>query len=280
MRSILAFFALLAGCAGAAPYRPTAFSVKVSGEGPPVVFIPAAATGGEIWDGTVQHLGGKVQAHVITIAGFAGEPPAKLSGPILTEVRTQLARYLRERKLRAVIVGHSLGAFVAWWLAQQEPDVVKAVVAVDAPPYGMALEAAEATAKDFEPMARQISEGIRNAPPAALAAQAKERFATMISDPAQVERVSAAGSRSTPAVLADALYQLFTTDLRPDAAKIRAPSLVLVSKKGVPEDKWPAYEAAWHAQIDPLPDHEMIVFPAARHFIMLDAPEEMYRALD
>jgi hypothetical protein len=27
----------------------------------------------EVWDGTVAHFGGKVQAHVLTLTGFAGQ---------------------------------------------------------------------------------------------------------------------------------------------------------------------------------------------------------------
>jgi len=71
----------LAACGGAttAPtppaFQPTSFTVTVSGAGRPVIFIPGLACDGSIWNETVAHLRGKVQAHVVTLAGFVGKPP-------------------------------------------------------------------------------------------------------------------------------------------------------------------------------------------------------------
>jgi pimeloyl-ACP methyl ester carboxylesterase len=261
-------------------FQPTAFAVKVSGEGTPVVFIPGLATGGEVWDATLKHLGGKVQAHVITIAGFAGQPPVKTEQPLLTEVRVELARYLRERHLKAVIVGHSLGAMLAWWLAITDPDVVASVVAIDAPPYGIALENPDVTGAQFEPKAKQISEGMRGASKADLEQDARGRFTHMIADPKEVDHYVAAAIKSSQGSLADALYQLFSVDLREDAKKIAAPVLVIIAKLDVPDDHWADYEKLWHAQIDGVPDHQVVVVEKSHHYVMLDAPDDFYKALD
>src|SRR3954452_1692904 len=72
----------------AAAFTPTAFAVKVSGTGRPVIFIPGLASPGAVWDGAVAHLGGKVQAHVLTLAGFAGQPA--MQGPFLQQVHDQI----------------------------------------------------------------------------------------------------------------------------------------------------------------------------------------------
>jgi pimeloyl-ACP methyl ester carboxylesterase len=289
MRSF-AVVLLAAACAHTAPaapapsfppgaFQPTAFAVKVSGSGPAVVFIPGLATAGDVWDATLKHLGGKVQAHVITIAGFAGQPAVKTDKPLLEEVRVELARYLRERHLKAVIVGHSLGAAMAWWLAVTDPDVVAGVVAVDAPPYGIALENPDVKEADFEPKAKQISEGMRHGTPDDLRQDATQRFHRMIGDPKVADQYIAAAMKSSQDALADALYGLFTLDLREDAKKIEAPVLVIMAKEDVPDDKWPDSEKAWHAQIDGVPHHDSVAI-AAHHYVMLDAPDEFYKALD
>jgi pimeloyl-ACP methyl ester carboxylesterase len=58
-------------------------------------------------------LGGRIEAHAITIAGFAGQPP--ISPPLLPRVRDELAAYIRSRKLeRPIVVGHSLGGAMAY----------------------------------------------------------------------------------------------------------------------------------------------------------------------
>src|SRR5262245_61167189 len=67
------------------PFQPHAFFVKVMGSGRPVIFIPGIACSGKVWDKTIEHLAGKVEAHVITLAGFAGRP--RISAPFLSTVR-------------------------------------------------------------------------------------------------------------------------------------------------------------------------------------------------
>ena len=54
---------LLSATASAAP---SAFQVKVTGTGAPLILIPGLASSGEVWDGTVAHYcgGGKYQCHV------------------------------------------------------------------------------------------------------------------------------------------------------------------------------------------------------------------------
>src|SRR3954465_8013399 len=115
MKSLSLVAIVLASCGGnpppvtpappvEAPAPHPAFSVKVTGTGRPVVFIPGLASAGSVWDGTVAHLGGKVQAHVATLAGFAGEPP--IAAPFLPAVHDQLAAYIHHLD-HPIVVGHS-----------------------------------------------------------------------------------------------------------------------------------------------------------------------------
>src|SRR5580692_6292950 len=131
MKTLL-LFALLVGCGSPTtnvsvaasqtaptpappPFVPTAFSVKVSGAGRPVIFIPGLAAGGAVWDGTVAHLGGRVQAHVLTLAGFAGQPA--IAAPFLEQVHDQIRQYIVANHLdHVVVVGHSLGGMMSLWL--------------------------------------------------------------------------------------------------------------------------------------------------------------------
>src|SRR3569623_838556 len=104
--------AFLVACSSAAPpppaapaaaaFTPTAFSVKVSGAGRPVIFIPGLASPGSVWDGTLAHLGGKVQAHVLTLAGFAGVKP--IDQPFLQQVHDQIAQYIAAPHLAHPII--------------------------------------------------------------------------------------------------------------------------------------------------------------------------------
>jgi len=58
----------------------------------------------------------RYQIHVLSLAGFAGVP--RVAGPLIENAREGLAAYIRTNHLeKPVIVGHSLGGFLAWiWL--------------------------------------------------------------------------------------------------------------------------------------------------------------------
>src|ERR1700733_4649813 len=113
-------------------YSPKSFTVDVHGEGRPIILIPGLGCPGSVWDDTVAHLTG-YQTHVLTLAGFAGQP--RIHKPLSATVRRELVRYIRSRRLRApIVVGHSLGGFIAYWLAASEPELIGGVIVVDAGP--------------------------------------------------------------------------------------------------------------------------------------------------
>ena len=78
--------------------QPTSFTVKIRGEGRPVIFIPGLGCPGEMWDATIDKLDG-IQAHVLTLAGFAGTKPIK--PPLAATVRKELVRYIRRTTSRS-----------------------------------------------------------------------------------------------------------------------------------------------------------------------------------
>jgi pimeloyl-ACP methyl ester carboxylesterase len=181
-------------------------------------------------------------------------------------VRADLARYIRDRKLaHPIAVGHSLGGFLALWLAASEPDLVGAVVAVDGVPYLAALTDRSASPASMEAQARAIRRQLAASTVEQWAAQTRAALAGMITSPAEVERIAATSSRSSPGAVADAVYEMLTTDLRPEMGKVRAPVLLLAAGT--------ADVSSYEAQVAPIRDHRVVPFPGARHFIMLDAPD-------
>jgi pimeloyl-ACP methyl ester carboxylesterase len=114
---------LLAGCAHRAPTPPpppptiAAFAVTTVGHGPPIVFIPGLSSPGSVWDRAVAHLAKRYTCHVLTLAGFAGQP-AMPGAPFLPRERDAILAYIRAHHLeRPVVVGHSLGGFLAFAIA-------------------------------------------------------------------------------------------------------------------------------------------------------------------
>jgi pimeloyl-ACP methyl ester carboxylesterase len=67
---------------------PTAFSVAVTGQGKPAVLIPGFNSSGAVWDGTVAQRKGRFQCHVLTLAGFAGQP--RVDGVNVASIKTMV----------------------------------------------------------------------------------------------------------------------------------------------------------------------------------------------
>ena len=243
-------------------FEPTAFSVEVAGHGRPVILIPGLACPGAVWRDTVAHLA-DAETHVLTLSGFAGRPA--IGGPLLATARAELAAYIRDRKLdHPVVIGHSLGALLAYGLAITEPDLVGPIVAVDEP-LGWC-------SADMLPIARMRRDHWSRMTTYELGQAMREFFAPMARDPAMVESIVAEAQHSDPHAVGDATYELCATDLRADAAKLTTPVLAVLADG--------PYQQMIRAQLAPLPDREVVVVPRTRHFVMFDEPRAFFATLD
>jgi N-formylmaleamate deformylase len=255
--------------AATAPY---AFDVQVTGQGPPMILIPGLSCDGRVWDATAAHYAAHYQVHVLTLAGFGGGRPA-IATPFLATVRADLARYIREQKLdHPVVIGHSLGGFMAFWLASSEPSLVGRVVAVDGVPYLAVLFSPDATPEQMAQPAKMMHDQMVALTPEGYEAQSAKSLAAMITDPAEVARVQVGAGKSSPVAVGNAVAEMLVTDLRPEVAKITAPTLLLQAGS--------SDATAYEAQVASIHDHRVVSFPKAKHFIMLDAPAEFFATVD
>lgn len=283
----LATVLALAACSSSAPppaakpapaaFTPTAFAVKVSGAGRPVIFIPGLASPGTVWDGTVAHLGGKVQAHVLTLAGFAGQPA--ISGPFLQTVHDQLVQYIDANHLdHPVIIGHSLGGVMSLWLGETAP-ALGGIVDVDGLPFLAGMMDPSMTSDKAMSGAAGVRDQLMKAPHDAFVENMKQFLATMATKPDDLAMLDDAAAKSDQTTVANAFAELMTKDLRADLPKIQVPAMVIAAgKMGMvgPED----LKASWHAQIDAIPHVDFEVVDGAKHFVMLDQPEAFYALID
>jgi N-formylmaleamate deformylase len=262
--------------APASTFSPTAFSVKVTGTGRPVLFIPGLASPGSVWDGAVAHLAGHVQAHVLTLAGFAGQPP--IAPPFMQQVHDQIVEYIRANHLEhPIVVGHSLGGVMSLWLAETDPDVA-GIVDVDGFPFLAGAADPSVTADQAAAQAKDLHDQMAAMKPDQLAAQMKQFLAGMISKPDDLQRMADAAAKSDAGTIATAFSELIAKDLRPDLAKITIPVTIVAATDSVaPQEK---LQAAWHAQVDAIPHVDLEFVGSAKHFVMLDQPDVFYSLLD
>jgi N-formylmaleamate deformylase len=264
------------------PPTPKAFDVKITGAGQPVILIPGLESSGDVWTDVTRHLQTHYQVHVLTLAGFAGQPA--IPGLRLVDVKNEIVAYIRDRHLaHPVIAGHSLGGFLALWIAASAPDLPDRVISVDGVPFLPALMNLDAKLEasstgDAEKM-KDIYAGMKADQ---LAATSKMALSYMISDPKNIELATEWARRSDPAFVGQAVYDLMTTDLRDDLKNVGVPVLLIGAAKSSAGDKarLDRTRAAYESQVSLIPDHKVEMDTDALHFIMFDDPHFLIGAID
>jgi N-formylmaleamate deformylase len=242
-------------------FEPVAFGVEVTGEGRPIIFIPGLGCPGEVWTETVARLGDDYQAHVLTLSGFAGRDA--IDEPLSQAVRRDLTRYIRSRKLdHPVIVGHSMGGFIAFWIASYHPTLVGPVIIVDASP---------ALSGDLD-SAKYMRDIYKDATDEYFESRIRSKFMGMTRKPQKMKPIIDLIVKSDRRTIGEAVFEMMTTDLRPQVKDIKAPVLVIAASGG--------YRHKIKKQIEPIPDVQMIVVPNTGHFVMWDDPDAFQAAVE
>jgi len=257
------------------------FTVQVTGKGQPMLLIPGLTCPGAVWDETVAHYQRQYQCHVISLAGFGGVPAPATTDALLQNVRDQLLTYIKAQKLnKPVVIGHSLGGFLALWMSVTQPEAVGPLVIVDSLPFMTAAQNPAMTVEQARPMAegmrKQMSQG------AMPAAAQRQMVAGMITDTARISQATRWGQASDMRTVAQAMYDLFTTDLRPELGRVQQPALVLGA--------WAAYKhygstkestkAIFEQQYAKLPRHQVEMSEAGKHFLMWDDTQWFFTQAD
>ena len=268
--------------ASPAPAAHPGFVVQVVGKGRPVLLIPGLNCTGAVWDETVARYRSQYQCHVITLAGFGGVAPQQpVPAHLLQDVRDQLLAYVKAQKLtRPAVIGHSLGGFLALWMAATDPSALGPLEIVDSLPFLPVAQNPAATVENTRPQAELMRQQMRTAQ-LPLAAR-RQMTAGMVTDTARVALVARWGQASDPATTGQAMYDMYTTDLRPAVARIQQPVLVLGTWAG-----YAAYGATkagvqqvFEQQYAPVPHHTLLMSEAGKHFVMYDDPQLFFSQTD
>ena len=261
----IAIILVLLGCsvAVAKPFAPTSFAVSVAGSGRPIILIPGLGCPGSVWDDTVAHFKG-AQTHVLTLAGYAGLAP--IDKPLSATVRAELAAYIRDRKLdHPIVIGHSLGGFIAFWLAE--------TIRSSSGPRSPSMRSRHSAS--IRRRSRRSPRWPRPGRPwrrPTSTQQVRDMFLAMATDAKRIEPVIAAVLKSDRRTFADSFVELFKTDLRPQLGKIRRARPRGARRRPVP--------AADHDAGRGNPVARGRVLPKTRHFVMFDDPAGFFRAVD
>ena len=254
------------------------FSVRVVGQGSPMLLIPGLACSDDVWREAVKRYQERHELHLVTLAGFAGQPA--IEPPFLATVEADLVAYVRGlAPRRPVVMGHSLGAHLAFAIASAAPESVGPVIALDGMPFGAALRDPDVEVASLRPRAALLRMQASNVTPDKAEEQARALYAPMVTRAADLQRLVAGAVRSEPAAVGQAMYELMTSDLRARVSAIRTPVLLVVAGEYF-EDEEQADTSMYERQLASIAEHQVVVAKGTRHFVMLDDPEQVYGAVD
>jgi pimeloyl-ACP methyl ester carboxylesterase len=272
--AMLPLLAIFGTAAGAAPFHSDRISVETRGRGPDVVLIPGLSSSPKVWEGTVAAVPG-YRYHLVRVAGFDGAPAgANASGPVVAPVAEEIARYIREAGLRhPALVGHSLGGSWAMMVAARHPELASRVMVVDMMPYLGAMFTAPGSGPDaVKAVAEQVRTNIATTQGEQRRKGIEQTIAGMVKTESLRAGPVAQSLASDPAVSGQAMYDLITTDLRPELTAIKVPLTVLwVVPAGAPVTE-AQLDQFYHMSFANTPQAVLKHIPDSYHFIMLDQP--------
>lgn len=259
------------------------FKVDKIGKGKQhMILIPGLTCPGEVWTETVARYQNKYTLHVISLPGFAGTPAIETTEYLKT-MRDELIAYIKDNKLKKpILVGHSLGGFLSLWISAVEPDLVGPNFIVDALPFFPAIQDPSATVESMKPMATSMRNMMKDATPEQVKQSQQYYLSTMATAPDKLEIIGKWGMESHSPTVAQAIYEMQTTDLRQELATIKVPVTVLGA--------WIAYKnygvthdstfKNFSDQYQHVKNVNIQLTNTAKHFIMYDDPEWFFQNMD
>lgn len=249
------------------------FSVQVIGQGRPVILIPGLMSSPDVWQPVVDALKHDYQLHLVHLAGFAGKPA--VPGEFLPKVQQELLAYIQTQQLdKPVLIGHSLGAFMSYWLASSAPQQTGPVIAIDGLPYLAPIftRTNSTRVRDVKAQAEQMQQFYRQLSPERFVATNAQGLDIQAKSDLHQRQVLTMASKSDPAAVGQAIKELLTTDLRSKLANIEQPILLLGASGALPAAAQPQVETLYRQQLAKAPHAELRMNTQSRHFIMMDDP--------
>lgn len=259
------------------------FHIEIQGKGQPILLIPGLASSGKVWDQTVTTLSKNHQCHVLTLAGFSTQPPMNMDSSFLPIIQNGIIQYIQqELREQPILIGHSLGGFLSLSIASTQPDLVEKIVIVDSYPFYSAAMQPSATETSAKAQADMMKTMLVNMTDDIFATQQKQMMAAMVTDSAHIEIVTEWSIQSDRQTMAQAMYEIMTTDLRDEVEFVKCPILVFGSWYAAKDYGITAkiVEDNFKSQFVKAKNCTIKIASTAKHFVMLDEPQWFIKNLE
>jgi pimeloyl-ACP methyl ester carboxylesterase len=270
--------ALVSGAAwpAFAAFASDRITVTTEGDGPDVVLVHGLSSSRDVWRSLVDKLKGRNRFHLVQIGGYAGAPVGlNGEGPVAAPVAEEIARYITESALvKPAIIGHSMGGTIALMVAARHPDTVGKVMVVDMIPFmGPIYAGPTATSESVRPVADRIRLAMLTSMKADYEKQQAATLDTMVKTKSALPVLLQHAVTSDRGASGNAMHELIVTDLRPELAKVTAPTTVLYVHTPAYQISAEMLDMAYGASYANLKGVKLVRIPDAWHFIMIDQPD-------
>ena len=268
--------------ASAQSFRSDRIAVTARGEGPDVILIPGLASTPAGWDAPAQALDDRYRVHGVAVNGFGETAPgANARGPLTAAIANELRRYMAEQGLqRPAVIGHSMGGQIALKMAADAPGRIGRVMVVDSSPFFPSLINGRATTADVAPIAEVARTAV-----------------LFLGDQVLQQQAGAVGQRLGGAadavvgamgwqggdrrVLAQGIYEVMTTDLRADLARVTAPVTVVYGWSESTDSPRHQVDQGFRQGFLRLRNAARFErIEGAQHMVMIDRPREFLAAVN
>lgn len=242
----------------------------------PIILIPGLSSGPYVWDDTVKQLEADHALYLVTLAGFDGKPALQGQGPMIEKAKQSLLEMITSKQIvKPILVGHSLGATLSTWFAQEHSDLIRGVFAVEGLPVFPRTENVPPEQRTL--MAQGMRTQMASASQETFAAQQLQYMQTMgVIDQTLAKTLASRSATSDRMAVAEYMGELLGMDIRINLAAIKVPLAIvspyyapdMAAHKVTEQDK----AAYYGALLKGTPQLEVISINEARHFPMLDQP--------
>ncbi len=257
-------------------------TIEKTGQGAPMILIHGMACSAEVWSEVADYYKDSYELHIVSIPGF-GNKDTLIASHVLKAIRDAVISYAQEQQLKKpILMGHSMGGFISLWAAAEATDLFGKIISIDGLPYFPVLAMPGITAETAVPIVEQMQQGMRNQNPETARVSQEMMIASMIGKESKREKVVEMGLNSNPDVIAQAMGEMFTTDIRKEVGAIKQPVLAMGS--------WYAYRdygvtremstMGYKAQFEKIPNARFEMADTALHFIFYDDPDWFYALVD
>jgi pimeloyl-ACP methyl ester carboxylesterase len=250
---------------------------------PSLIFIPGLTCGPWEWSGEIAHFSSNYRIYALTLPGFDGTPA--IQAPLFDTVSADFWTLLQTQHIdRPEVVGHSLGGTLAILLAEQHPERLRKVIALDGLPIFPGTQLMP-TAQRIA-MAKQSSTALAQMSKAQFAQSQKRSMPFMVTAVADAAAIASQTAESDPAATAQWVYEDFTLDLRPQLKKATVPIVEIAPFDPAFDPLGPAAlsnssakQQYYAALFEGAPNAGVQIISPSRHFMMYDQPAALDAAL-